>query len=59
MQHGQVAGRVALAEGLAVLVLAVALIAVARVARWALDRRRLAGWDADWLATGPRWSPRR
>ncbi len=59
LQHGQVAGRVALAEGLAVLVLAVALIVAARLARWALDRRRLAGWDADWLATGPRWSPRR
>jgi hypothetical protein len=24
-----------------------------------LDRRRMAAWDADWLATGPRWSPRR
>jgi len=58
-RHGQVAGRVALAEGLAVLVLAVALIVVAGLARWALYRRRLASWDADWLATGPRWSPRR
>ena len=25
----------------------------------ALDRRRLAAWDADWLATGPRWTTRR
>jgi hypothetical protein len=59
LRHVQVAGRVTLAEGLTILVLAFALIVVARLARWALDRRRLAGWDAGWLATGPRWSPRR
>ena len=59
LQHVQVAGRVALTEGLTVLLLAVALVAVAALVRWALDRRRLAGWDVDWLATGPRWSPRR
>ena len=59
MRHAQVAGRVALAEGLAVFALAVALITVAGLVRWALNRRRLAAWDADWLATGPRWSPRR
>jgi len=27
--------------------------------RRSLDRRRLSGWDAEWLANGPRWSPRR
>jgi len=40
-----------------------ALAAAAGVAGWLvrrfLDRRRLAAWDADWLANGPRWSPRR
>ena len=27
--------------------------------RRSLDRRRLSGWDTEWLANGPRWSPRR
>jgi hypothetical protein len=26
------------------------------LARWFLDRRRLAGWEAGWLAVGPVWS---
>ena len=39
--------------------LAVALIATGGLVRWGLNRRRLAAWDADWLAHGPRWSPRR
>ena len=57
LQHSQVTGRMYLSEGLAVAALAVALITVGAVARWALDRRRLAAWDAEWLATEPRWSP--
>jgi hypothetical protein len=28
------------------------------LAQWSLNRRRLAGWDADWQATGPRWTTR-
>jgi hypothetical protein len=59
LQRSQVTGRAGLAEALAVTGLAVALIIVGWAARWALDRRRLAAWDAEWLATGPRWSPRR
>ena len=39
--------------------LAVVLIAAGWLARRSLDRRRLAAWDSDWLANGPRWSPRR
>jgi hypothetical protein len=54
----EVTSRVQLAEGLAVAVLALAAFALGRLARWLLDRRRLAAWDADWLATAPRWSPR-
>jgi hypothetical protein len=27
-----------------------------RLARWSLDRRRLAGWETAWLSVGPRWS---
>ena len=59
LQHSQVTGRRYLSEALAVAALAVELITVGAVARWALDRRRLAAWDAEWLSAGPRWSPRR
>jgi hypothetical protein len=59
LQHSQVTGRAEMARVLAVAGLAVALILVGWAARWAMDRRRLAAWDAEWLAAGPRWSPRR
>ena len=55
----QLASRAQLAAAAAAGSLAVALIAAGWLARRSLDRRRLAAWDADWLATGPRWSPRR
>ncbi len=35
---------------------AVAVGILAALARWILDRRRLAGWEAEWLAVGPVWS---
>jgi hypothetical protein len=47
-----------LAEEVAVGTLAIALIAAYWLARRVLDGRRMAAWDADWLATGPRWSSR-
>jgi len=59
LQHIQVTGRANMARGLAVAGLAVTLIALGWAARWALDRRRLAAWDTEWLATEPRWSSRR
>jgi hypothetical protein len=59
LQHSQVTGRAEMARVLAVTGLAVVLILVGWAARWALDRRRLSAWDAEWLATGPRWSSRR
>ena len=55
----QLASRAQLAAGAAAGSLAIALSAAGWLARRFLDRRRLAAWDADWLATGPRWSPRR
>jgi hypothetical protein len=55
----QVAGRSQLAAGLAVGGLAVVVITAAWLVRGGIDRRRMAAWDADWLANGPRWSPRR
>jgi hypothetical protein len=59
LQSYQVASRADLNESLAVAALAGALIVVGMLGRWALDKRRLAAWGADWLATGPRWSSRR
>jgi len=59
LTRDQVTGRTQFAAGTAVAGLALVLAVVGWLARRALDRRRLAGWDADWLATGPRWSPRR
>jgi hypothetical protein len=59
LDTGQVASRADLSEGLALAGLAIVLIVVGGLVHWALVRRRLAAWDAEWLATGPRWSPRR
>jgi hypothetical protein len=55
LSRDQLTGRGTLAVGVAVGCLAAVLITVAWLARRSLDRRRMAGWDADWLATGPRW----
>jgi hypothetical protein len=51
-----VAGRADIVCTLAIVGLAIALIIVGLADRWALDRRRLAAWDADWLANGPSWT---
>jgi len=59
LQHGQETGRADMARVLAVAALAVLLVIIGWAARRALDRRRLAAWGREWLATGPRWSPRR
>jgi hypothetical protein len=42
--------------GVAALAAVLALAGI--LARWSLARRRLAGWDADWRATEPRWTTR-
>ena len=55
----QLAGRAQLADAAAVGSLAAVLIVAGWLARRSLDRRRLAAWDAGWLANGPHWSPRR
>jgi hypothetical protein len=55
----QMTGRTQLAAGVAVGGLAAVLAAVGWLVRRSLDRGRLSGWDAEWLANGPRWSPRR
>ncbi|HEY6312751.1 MAG TPA: hypothetical protein VIY52_18380 [Streptosporangiaceae bacterium] len=59
LMHTQVVGRAVMSRVLAVAALAVTLTLLGLLARRALDKRRLAAWGAEWLATGPRWSPRR
>jgi hypothetical protein len=57
--HPQLIARAQLARELAAGAVALVLIVIGWRVRRSLDRRRMAAWDADWLATGPRWSPRR
>lgn len=59
LQPSQVTGRADIARMLAILGLAITLIIVGLAGRWVLDRRRLAAWEADWLANGPSWPSRR
>jgi hypothetical protein len=55
---GQVAGQTVLGEALGVTGAVCAVTLAGVLARWALNRRRMADWDADWQATGPRWTTR-
>jgi hypothetical protein len=59
LDDAEITSRTYLSEAAALVALAVALIVVGLAGRWVLNRRRLAGWDTDWLATEPRWTPRR
>jgi hypothetical protein len=52
----QLAKRVLGAEVLAALTLAAALLTLAGLARWQLNRRRLAAWEYQWALVGPRWT---
>ena len=54
----QVLGDVTFAEAGAVAVLALTAGATGALARRSLDKRRMAGWDAEWRAAGPRWTTR-
>jgi len=59
LQQAQVASRVQLARVLAVITLAVTVLVTGALTHKLMVRRRLAAWEADWLAKGPDWSPRR
>ncbi len=50
--------RVAAAVVISTLMLAGVLASMASFSGWLLDRRRLAGWEADWDSVGPRWTRR-
>lgn len=54
----QVSDQVFLTQMLSVIALATLLVVSCALGRRALDRRRMASWDADWRATGPRWTAR-
>jgi hypothetical protein len=56
LKDTQVTGQAALAATFGVIVLAAALAVTGVLARRALDKRRMAAWDADWQATGRRWT---
>jgi hypothetical protein len=58
MGDSQVAGTAGFASALSVTALAVLLVITGTLARWALDKRRMASWDAEWRATEPRWTTR-
>jgi hypothetical protein len=54
----QVADQTTSGEALGVGASAVVLTLVGALALRALNKRRMAAWDADWHATGPRWTTR-
>jgi hypothetical protein len=58
MGDSQVAGTAGFASALSVTALAVLLVITGTLARWALEKRRMASWDAEWRATEPRWTTR-
>jgi hypothetical protein len=54
----QVAGQTMTGQALGVVASVGVLTVAGGVARWTLNKRRMAAWDADWRATGPRWTTR-
>lgn len=57
--HRDIAGDVCVAVVVTCLVSSLVLLASGTLVRWALDRRRLSAWEAEWRAAGPLWSGRR
>jgi predicted small integral membrane protein len=58
MTASQVTSLAELGEATGAAAAAVLLSVVGAMSHWSLSRRRLADWDADWRATGPRWTTR-
>jgi len=54
----QVADQTATGQALGAIAAAVVLTVAGALALRALNKRRMAAWDADWQATGPRWTTR-
>ena len=58
LRDTQVSGQTVLGEVAAVWALGVLLTVVGFCGRRVLDKRRMAAWDEEWRATGPRWTTR-
>jgi hypothetical protein len=58
LSDSQVAEQTTIAEVSGAAVAAGALVLAGALARWTINKRRMADWDADWHATGPRWTTR-
>lgn len=56
LTSAQARDRLLVATGCALAALALLLVALWWLGRKVLDRRRLRGWEADWLTVGPRWT---
>jgi len=57
--HRDIVGDVTVAAVTAGLLASLLVLGTNALSRRALDRRRLNAWDAEWRATGPRWTGRR
>jgi hypothetical protein len=58
LTHRAVVARAATAAAVATAALLIALSSLALIARWLLDRRRLADWELAWAIVGPQWTKR-
>jgi hypothetical protein len=56
MTDAQVSHFAVLGEAAGTATAALVLALVGGLTHWSLNKRRMAGWDADWQATGPRWT---
>ena len=56
LKPAQVEGQTVLAGVLAVMCVAVLLWSAGLAVHLAANRRRMAAWDDEWRATGPKWS---
>jgi hypothetical protein len=57
--HREIVGDVCITAVVTGLVASLLMLGSGALARRVLDRRRLRAWDAEWRATGPRWSGHR
>jgi hypothetical protein len=58
LQNEQVSDSAYVAGAFGVIALATVLAIIGLLARRELNKRRMAAWDAEWRATGPRWTTR-
>lgn len=59
VEHGYVVAQATFTALTAVALVAAAVAVTGLLARRALDRHRLAAWEAEWARTGPQWTGRR